>query len=190
MPVRRCMSDTPRAIAACLASVLCLAFFAQPVAAQPPQPAPCAQDPNFRAFDFWVGEWEVTPVNLPAGRPKPQSRIEKILGDCVILEHWMPAGNPGGKSFNIYNRARRQWEQTWVDASGSVVYFTGQARDGAMEYTSTTPLPNGGTQLGKMSYYRVAADSVRQVWQQSTDGGKTWTTAFDGMYVRKAERGK
>lgn len=152
---------------------------------RPAQLTPCAQDPKFREFDFWVGEWDVTPVNIPAGRPKPQSSIEKILADCVILENWKPAAGPGGKSFNIYNRARQQWEQTWVDASGLVVYFTGHVRDGNMYYTSSTPLPNGGTQLGKMTFFRVSADSVRQLWEQSNDNGKTWTTGFDGMYVRK-----
>lgn len=175
-------------LAAMISSV---AFALQDVAAQsagnarPTQPLPCAQDPKFREFDFWVGEWDVTPVNLPAGRPKPQSRIEKILADCVILENWMPPGNPGGKSFNIYNRAKQQWEQTWVDASGAVVHFSGHVRDGNMYYTSTTPLPNGATQLGKMTFFRVAADSVRQLWEQSTDNGKTWNVGFDGMYVRK-----
>jgi hypothetical protein len=27
--------------------------------------------------------------------------------------------------------------------------------------------------------------SVRQLWESSEDGGKTWTVAFDGNYVRK-----
>ena len=27
--------------------------------------------------------------------------------------------------------------------------------------------------------------SVRQVWESSTDGGTTWTVAFDGRYVKK-----
>jgi hypothetical protein len=148
-------------------------------------PVPCEQDPRFHEFDFWVGDWDVTPLQIPAASPRPQSRIEKILGGCVVLENWLPPGRPGGKSFNIYNRVTRRWEQTWVDGGGNVVYFHGQARDGNMYYTSETPLPNGGVQLGKMSYLKVSADSVRQTWEMSTDAGKTWTKAFDGMYVRK-----
>jgi hypothetical protein len=30
-------------------------------------------------------------------------------------------------------------------------------------------------------------DRVRQHWEASTDGGATWTTAFDGVYVRRGE---
>jgi hypothetical protein len=26
---------------------------------------------------------------------------------------------------------------------------------------------------------------VRQVWESSTDGGKTWTVAFDGTYTAR-----
>jgi hypothetical protein len=30
-------------------------------------------------------------------------------------------------------------------------------------------------------------DRVRQLWESSDDGGKSWTVAFDGLYVRKKE---
>jgi hypothetical protein len=29
------------------------------------------------------------------------------------------------------------------------------------------------------------SDRVRQFWQRSRDGGQTWETVFDGLYVRK-----
>jgi hypothetical protein len=167
-------------------SVLAATLFASALGAQAPTPpTPCAQDPNFRQFDFWVGEWEVTPKQLPAGAPKPKSRVEKILNDCVIFENWLPPQGAGGKSFNIYNRTTKKWEQTWVDGSGSVVHFSGEVRDGNMYYTTEGPGPNGQTRRGKMTFFRISADSVRQLWEASTDDGKTWTTAFDGMYVRK-----
>jgi hypothetical protein len=31
-----------------------------------------------------------------------------------------------------------------------------------------------------------ADGTVRQVWRVSRDAGQTWTTNFDGTYVRKA----
>jgi hypothetical protein len=152
----------------------------------PPQQVPCEQDPNFRQFDFWVGEWDVTPSTLPAGRPRPQSRIEKILNGCAILENWMPVAGAGGKSINVYNRALKKWEQTWVDGAGNVVHFTGEApREGSMVLASDGMGPGGKRMVTKMTYTRIATDSVRQVWEQSSDGGKTWTTSFDGVYVRK-----
>lgn len=168
-----------------------LALFVSGTAAAQQAPTPCEQDPKFREFDYWVGDWEVTPAPAPGapapptGRARPQSRIEKILAGCVIFENWMPPAGVGGKSFNTYNRVKKRWEQIWVDGSGNIVYFGGGLKDGNMEYTSESTLPNGQVQLGRMSYVKVSPDSVRQVWEMSTDGGKTWTRAFDGMYVRK-----
>ncbi len=49
--------------------LLPLAFLALSAVAQEPPtppPAPCA-DPEYRKFDFWVGEWNVTANGQPAG---------------------------------------------------------------------------------------------------------------------------
>jgi tetratricopeptide (TPR) repeat protein len=46
---------------------------------------PCAYNPLNRQFDFWVGEWDV--VTAEGANPAGSSRIELILGDCVIQEN-------------------------------------------------------------------------------------------------------
>ena len=150
---------------------------------------PCEFDDNYKQFDFWVGEWYVRPAGTPATAPLtalPQSRIEKILNGCVVLENWMPSPTAaGGKSFNAYNRTKKQWEQFWVDGVGTVILFTGGIRDGNMHYTSESTGPNGQKILGKMTYFNVGPERMRQLWETSNDDGKTWTIAFDGMYERK-----
>jgi hypothetical protein len=89
---------------------------------------PCASTPANRQFDFWLGEWnvETTQGGVPAG----QSRIELILGDCVVQENWQSDGNPySGKSYNMYNAALKRWEQYWVDNSAGH-FFYGGLKDG------------------------------------------------------------
>lgn len=154
-------------------------------AAQTRAAQPCESDANYRAFDFWIGEWEVTAVGAPANAPKPQSRIEKILDGCVILENWMPPGGGDGKSFNTYNPTTKKWEQFWVSSRGNPIHFTGEVRDGNMHYTSESVSATGPKTLGRMTFFNLGPDRVRQLWETSTDGGKTWTVAFDGMYNRK-----
>lgn len=41
----------------------------------------------------------------------------------------------------------------------------------------------------RIRWYQVDGDPdrVRQLWESSDDGGKSWTVAFDGLYVRKKE---
>ena len=49
-----------------------------------------------------------------------------------------------------------------------------------------TPQAGGGRQLERITWTSNPDGTVRQHWEQSTDGGKTWTTAFDGLYRKKA----
>ncbi len=77
---------------------------------------PCSADSNYRQLDFWIGDWEVFGV---AGIKAGESKIERILDSCVILESYTNTNNTySGKSFNTYNRQEKQWQQTWVDDKG------------------------------------------------------------------------
>src|SRR5262249_46376888 len=52
--------------------------------------APCTQPGSpWRQFDFWVGTWDVYDRS---GNRVGESRIERILGDCVVLENWKGTG--------------------------------------------------------------------------------------------------
>jgi hypothetical protein len=141
---------------------------------------PCKGTAEYRQLDFWVGEWTVQVGGQTAGT----SSIQRILGDCVILENWTGNGNGSGKSFNVYNAATGKWQQTWVDNRGTVLELSGSYIDDAMRYTGVTQ-GNGKTVQHRLTFSRVAPDRVRQLWEQSTDDGKTWVASFDGLYVRR-----
>jgi tetratricopeptide (TPR) repeat protein len=146
---------------------------------------PCADTPENRQFDFWLGEWnvETTQGGVPAG----ESRIELILGDCVVQENWQSNGNPySGKSYNTYNAALKRWEQYWVDNSAGNIFFYGGLKDGAMDYwTDEIPQPAGPPLKRHLQFFQLGPDKVRQFSQGSTDGGKTWKPEYDFTYVRK-----
>jgi hypothetical protein len=40
--------------------------------------------------------------------------------------------------------------------------------------------------MNRVTWYDNEDGTVRQHWQQSSDKGKTWTTAFDGLYKKKS----
>ena len=146
---------------------------------------PCAYTPENRQFDFWVGEWKVETTNgaVPAG----QSKIEKTLADCVILENWQSSGNPySGKSYNIYNSALKRWEQFWVDnVGGNIFFYGGLNKDGVMDYyTDELPQPDGTKLKRHLQFFSLGADKVRQFSRGSTDGGKTWSVEYDFTYIR------
>jgi hypothetical protein len=153
------------------------------VAQQPPQrQSPCRTQPEYRQFDFWVGEWD---VQTPQGQTAGTNSVQLILGDCVLLENWTGARGGHGKSFNVYNAAKGKWQQTWVDNAGSVLELLGEYRDDRMIFSGETVRRDGTKVLERLSFTKLPGDRVRQFWEQSADGGKTWTVAFDGTYVRK-----
>ena len=145
--------------------------------ASPPPPPEAGQ------FDFWIGDWEVF---SPAGKKAGENHIEKISAGWGLLENWTGAGGGIGKSLNTWLPERKQWRQFWV-GNGEAFELTGGLNERReMVLTGTTPTPAGGTQTERITWTPNADGTVRQHWQQSADGGATWTTAFDGRYRRKA----
>ncbi len=164
-------------------------LFADEPKTPPKRPVPCAAAEH-RQFDFWLGEWEVFE---PTGKAVGQSRIESILGGCVIAEHWTSAGNPpgagDGRSFNLYNAQTGRWEQFWVDAGGTRLILNGNFVAGSMVLSGQQPKADpktGVAQRERITWTPNSDGSVRQLWESSGDDGKTWTIAFDGQYRRKA----
>jgi hypothetical protein len=143
--------------------------------------APCEDSAESTQFDFWVGEWD---VQTPQGQHAGNSSIQKILGSCVLLENWS-GGGLDGKSFNIYNRNLNQWQQYWVDSSGRVTVYTGSLVDGEMHYIAEAGPQNGSQVARKMTFSKLGPGKVRQLGEFSNDGGKTWSTAYDLIYVKK-----
>ncbi len=141
---------------------------------------PCGQ-PLFRQFDFWVGEWEVKAGGKPAGT----NSVQLVSSSCALLENWTGNGGGDGKSLNYYDASTGKWHQLWVGSGGGALALSGAFTDGAMRLAGETLNQNGSRVRQKLTFFRLSPDHVRQLWEQSTDEGKTWTVVFDGDYLRK-----
>lgn len=148
-------------------------------AAQQP-PAQDCSGPEHRAFDFWVGEWEVT----SSGRVAGTNSITLTQQGCILHEHWIGAGGGTGESFNFYDRTTGKWNQVWISNRGVVLRLSGIYAGGKMALEGQTKSSQGTVQH-RITFFRNSDGTVRQFWEQSRDGGKTWTVAFDGLYRRK-----
>ncbi|XVJ67020.1 MAG: hypothetical protein HEQ40_12940 [Lacibacter sp.] len=149
---------------------------------------PCSQ-PEFRQFDFWVGEWEAFGVK---GSKAGDSKISLILDSCVILEEWISASSQqgitySGKSFNSFNAATKQWQQTWTDNTGNTTEFLrGEGSDGKIVYYADKVTdPKGKIFMRRLTFTKLSDDKVRQLGERSDDGGTTWATEYDLEYRRK-----
>jgi hypothetical protein len=151
-----------------------------------PPPAPTCTDSDYRQFDFWIGDWEVTSNGQVAGT----NHIHPILGGCALQENWQGAGPGGvsGTSFNIYDQAHGRWHQTWVDSSGTLLLLDGGMVDGKMVLTGERPRRDGnGSALHRITWTPNDDGSVTQYWEATSDGGETWNVLFDGLYTPRGD---
>jgi hypothetical protein len=144
---------------------------------------PCQHDPKARELDFWLGAWDVLG---PDGQKVGDSHIDLMLDQCVLLENWTGRGGSSGKSFNLWDAGRKEWLQTWVDDHGSQHNYHGRFVDGAMRFDGETYDAKGQRQPLRLTFTPLPGGKVRQLMESSSDGGKTWSTAFDGTYVHRA----
>jgi tetratricopeptide (TPR) repeat protein len=145
---------------------------------------PCGAYPEYKQFDFWLGEWDVQANGQPHG-PASRSSIQRIVEGCVIFENYTQPGGYSGKSFNFYDASLKKWRQTWVDSAGNVGEFSGPYKDNAIWYEGESHMANGTTILRKMTLSKIDEDHIRQYSEASTDGGKTWNVSYDLIYTRK-----
>src|SRR5512138_595862 len=133
-----------------------------------------------RAFDFWVGQWQVKTLH---GKLAGVNRIEREYDGCVLHERYTTSRGYRGESLNIYDASRKVWHQTWVDTTGLLLLLEGGIRDGTMVLEGQTVDANAQATKHRITWTPNADGSVRQLWE-STDAGGRWTTAFDGLYTR------
>ncbi|MEO9870079.1 tetratricopeptide repeat protein [Ekhidna sp.] len=143
---------------------------------------PCLSNSNFRHFDFWIGEWDV----YANGRKAGVNSITKAKGGCAIHENYTTAGNYSGQSINFYSPVDKKWHQHWVGSSGDVYnYIETKREEGLLQFVSEFMGPQGSITLSRLTFTLNEDGTVRQLFESSSDDGKTWTPAFDGLYKRK-----
>jgi len=138
--------------------------------------------PEYRQFDFWVGNWAAYDTK---GNLQGHNRVEKVYGDCVIQENWRGIGGSIGSSFNIYDATRKVWHQTWVSNTGELLTIEGKLQGKDMVMIGQQVDAKGLPVLNRITW-APTADGVHQVWDSSSDNGKTWQILYDG-FLRPAK---
>jgi hypothetical protein len=137
--------------------------------------------PQYREFDFWLGEWDLVGAD---GSKSAEDKVVKVLGGCALLENWN-AKRGEGMSISAYDPATRRWHQTLVDDSGAVLHLEGEVVDGKMVLIGRRPSQRekGVTITHRITWSSMSDHHVRQFWEASTNGGRTWRPVFEGYYV-------
>ncbi len=158
-----------------LACVLCTvtAFAADEI-------PPCSA-PEFRAFDFWVGDWRVTDAD---GNYVGDNTIASEEAGCVLVEHWRSARGGTGQSLNFFDPARAKWRQLWI-SPGSRIEIEGGVVGDYMILEGTIWYLASGESYPFRGSWRVLPDRrVRQFFEESRESG-VWKEWFEGFYTRQ-----
>jgi hypothetical protein len=152
--------------------------------APPTQAKPCSQ-PEYRQFDFWVGDWDVATAD---GKPAGRNRIEVVEGGCGLQENWTGTGNTG-RSINSYWPGDRKWHQIWLGSGGLLMHLSGRFQGDTLTLEGEVQTVKGTRVRQRLAFTKRSDGTVRQHWQQSQDEGNSWQTVFDGIYTRRPKSG-
>jgi hypothetical protein len=133
----------------------------------PADPAPACASSEYHEFDFWIGGWDVSGA---------RSDIKRLLGGCLVEENWF--ANETGTSFNMYDPRSQRWTQVWFDTNNSVLLIQGGIVNGDMVLVGPRVSPNN-----RITWTPLPNHYVRQLGENSPNGGNTWNTIYDLTYI-------
>ncbi len=135
------------------------------------------------AFDFWVGEWEVSWLDPDSTLVKGRNNVVKILDEKVIQENFVDTSrNFKGTSISVYNPQSKTWHQTWADNTGGYYTFIGEI-EGDKRIFKTEEKDSRGA-MYRMVFSDIEKDSFKWEWQGFRDGFEDWKTVWEIKYKR------
>lgn len=146
---------------------------------------PACEGGAYRAFDFWLGSWDVYSGENQVG----QNEITLAENGCLLIERWTNSAGGTGQSYNFYNPKDEVWRQVWVSA-GLVIddFHGGLDENGAMVLEGTlVPRSDQGAQPIRGRWMKNDDGTVQQTFWTKDVASGAWSIWFDGNYRRKPE---
>jgi len=166
-------------------AALGIALIAPAVAATSNSPQ-CAA-PEYHQLDFWIGDWDTFETDTPSGPSVARARVEPIAQGCAIHELYEQQDGLVGDSILSYDPVRKQWQQTWVTNFGSIMMLWGNFKDGALVLEGEAHLRDGRSVRQRITW-QTQDKGVRESAVLSKDDGKTWSPAFDVLFLKRGEK--
>ena len=163
-----------------------LAFIAPAVAAPAaatPTSHPCSAA-EYHQLDFWIGDWDTFESDALGGPSIARARVDPIAQGCALHELYEQGDGLIGDSILSYDPVRKQWQQTWVTNRGAIMMLWGNFKDGALVLEGESHLRDGTSVMMRISW-KAQDKGVREWAVRSKDGGKTWTPAFDVLFMKR-----
>ena len=185
------MKQKLRRACLCAGLATAIATLAAPVvAATPAAPRPASAPPcsvaEYRQLDFWIGDWDTFESSEPDGDVIARARVESVAEGCAVRERYEQGDGLIGESLLSYDAVRKQWQQTWITNRGANMVLWGNLKDGVLVLEGEAHLQDGTTVLQRIRWQPQGA-GVREWAESSRDGGKTWSPAFDVLFLKRRQ---
>ena len=141
-------------------------------------------DPVYRQLVFKIGEFKVTGIG---GEPAGESKVESVLGGCLLVEHWRGAISGYGRAHMFFDKSDQLWRLVYVTDDGATMYLSGRFQGDTLILTGENDM-DSMVGLHRMSFSPLPDGANRQHWELSTDKGATWKVVHDGTYRPAAGR--
>lgn len=146
--------------------------------------APCGADSGYRRLAFWVGDWTVFDST---GKRYAAQRVRDAVDQCALTVEWTGTVGDRGLSVFGFDARTNSWKQMYVSnqvprPSGVILRQSDPdyAGPGVRLIPVITP-PPGATRT-RVTIMPLEGIGVMQLFEDSRDDGKTWTTVFKGEH--------
>lgn len=145
---------------------------------------PCSADSGYRRLAFWVGDWTVFDST---GKRYASQRVRDVVDQCALTVEW--TGSVGDKGLSVFGYDARSaaWKQMYVSnqlprPSGVILRQSDPeyAGPGVRFIAVVTPPP--GASRARVTIMPLPGTGVMQLFEESRDDGKSWTTVFKGEH--------
>jgi hypothetical protein len=162
-----------------------IAFISQafPIHAAGTPSSPSCSAAEYHRLDFWIGDWDTFEADTPGGTSVARAHIAPIAEGCAIHELYQQGDGLIGDSILSYDPVRKEWQQTWVTNRGSIMVIAGNFKDGTLILDGEMHLMDGRSVTQRITW-KTQNNGVRESAVLSKDNGKTWTPAFDVLFLK------
>jgi len=175
-------------IASAALAIACFAPGAA-VSASPTAASPHCSAAEYHLLDFWIGDWDTFDKEVPGEQSIARARVEPIAQGCALHELYEQSDGLVGDSILSYDPVRKQWQQTWVTNRGALMVLWGNFKDGALVLEGESHRQDGTSVMQRITW-KVQGEGVRESAVMSKDGGKTWTPAFDVLFLKRGHKNR
>ena len=87
----------------------------------------------------------------------------------------------------MFQPKTNSWKQAWADYQGGYYDFTGEFTENKRIFKTAAREVNEIVFIQRMIFYDIKKDAFTWDWEQSVDGGKTWSLVWRIDYTRMTE---